>query len=219
MSSINMRPLLLIIDGNMMFHRAFNAIPSLTVQKTGEEVGAVYGSLSILHKVVVTQKPTHVVACFDRPEPTFRRECYSGYKYNRTRTDDRLGSQIPRIHEALNAYGIRCYDCAGFEADDLCGTFAHQAELLGFDSLVMTEDMDAFQLVTDRTKVLRAKELIDREAVVRKIGVIPEMIPDYKALAGDDGDGIPQVPGIGGKTLQGITGRFTPGFRRRDPLR
>ncbi|MGB6882063.1 MAG: 5'-3' exonuclease H3TH domain-containing protein [Microgenomates group bacterium] len=196
---------LVLIDGNAILHRAYHALPPLTTKKR-EPINAVYGFISMLLRVIQDLKPTHMAVAFDRKEPTFRHEEYEAYQAHRPEADKELISQFEKAREAISAFGIPIYDKAGYEADDVIGTLAKQAEKKLEEIVIVTGDRDILQLVTDKTKVylpirgLSDAKLMGEEDVVEKMGVKPEQIDDYKALVGDPSDNYPGVPGIGPKT-------------------
>lgn len=196
---------LVLIDGNAILHRAYHALPPLTT-KRGEPINAVYGFISMLLRVIQDLKPTHLVVAFDRKEPTFRHKEYKQYQAHRPETDKNLISQFDKARRVIDAFGIPYYDKAGFEADDVIGTLAKQAEKKLEEIIIVTGDKDIFQLVTKKTKVylpirgLSDAKLMEVEDVVEKMGVRPDQIDDYKALVGDPSDNYPGVRGIGPKT-------------------
>ncbi len=196
---------LILIDGNAILHRAYHALPPLTT-KRGEPINAVYGFISMLLRIIQDLKPTHIVVAFDRKEPTFRHKEYKQYQAQRPETDKKLVSQFSKARRVIDAFGIPFYDKAGFEADDVIGTLAKQAEKKLDEIIIVTGDKDILQLVTKKTKVylpirgLSDAKLMEAEDVVEKMGVRPEQIDDYKALVGDPSDNYPGVPGIGPKT-------------------
>ncbi len=199
------KPLLVLFDGNAIIHRAFRALPPLTVSKTGEAIGAVYGFVSMLLKIINELKPTHYAIAFDRPAPTFRHKLFDQYKAHRPKTPDELICQLGRIREVVAAFHIPIFELDDYEADDVLGTLSHQGSERGIDTIIVTGDADIMQLVSPRVKVLYPRPrgsfsdtmLYDEAAVSQKYGVKPEHIADLKALVGDPSDNIPGVPGIG----------------------
>jgi DNA polymerase-1 len=208
------KPRLLLIDGNNMVHRAFHAIPpNLTVQHTGEQVNAVYGFSSMLLKVLADQKPTHYAVAFDKKGPTFRHDMFEDYKANRPRTPDELIGQLARTRQLVQDFNIPVYEIDGFEADDVLGALSYQAANQGIETVILTGDADAMQLVGPHVHVLYPRSsleavLMDAEAVREKYGVPPELIADYKALVGDASDNIPGVKNIGPKTAAKLIQEF-----------
>lgn len=196
---------LVLIDGNALIHRAYHALPPLTT-KQGEVVNAVYGFTLTLLSVLERFKPDYIAASFDLPGPTFRDALYAEYKAKRVQGPDDLYAQIPRVKEVTRAFNVPIYEQAGFEADDCVGTLARQAEQAGIETVIVTGDNDALQLVTPCTRVFMLRRsikdtaLYDEQAVERKYGIASGQLPDYKGLAGDTSDNIPGVAGIGAKT-------------------
>jgi DNA polymerase-1 len=202
------KPLFVVFDGNAIIHRAFHALPPFTVRKTGETVGAVYGFASILMKVINDLQPTHYAIAFDKRTPTFRHKLDDQYKATRPETPAELAGQFGRVRQLVDVFKIPVYEMEGYEADDFLGTLSRQAKEQDMDTIIVTGDADAMQLVNDRVKVLYPRprgnfseaDLFDDAAVVAKYGIKPEHISDYKALKGDPSDNIPGVRGIGEKT-------------------
>ena len=196
---------LVIIDGNMMVHRAFNVMPDLEHSETGEHTGAVYGVANMLLKLIDSHHPEFIVVCFDRPEPTFRHKIYPLYKHKEMDLEmleyyRRIHEQIPRIKQLFETFGIPIFECPGYEADDLCGAIASQASDMGIGVLVMTEDNDMLQLVDNNRNiaVLKKDMIVDEDYVTARFnGLLPSWIPQLKALCGDASDNIPNIPGIG----------------------
>ena len=210
------KPLLLLIDGNALLHRAYHVLPPLTVGKTGELVGAVYGFASMLLKAIGELKPTHYAIAFDKKGPTFRHRLYDRYKAHRPEMPQELVSQLGRVRQLVEAFDLPIFEMDDYEADDVLGSLSHQASEQGIDTVIVTGDADVMQLVSPRVKVFYPKPggsfsdaiLYDNEAVSQKYGVAPENIADLKALVGDPSDNIPGVPGIGGKTAVKLIQQF-----------
>ena len=210
------QPLLVLFDGNALVHRAYHALPTLTVSKTGEVVNAVYGFASMLLKAINELKPSHCAIAFDKKAPTFRHLLYEQYKAHRPPTPQELIGQLERVRQLAQAFNIPIFELDDYEADDLLGTLSHQASAQGVDTIIVTGDADAMQLVSPRVRVLYPKPrrpfsdtlLYDEAAVSQKYGVGPEHIADLKALVGDPSDNIPGVPGIGEKTAVKLIQQF-----------
>ena len=191
-----------MIDGQSFCYRAFYAIRELTNSK-GEPTNAIYGFITMLRKLLREEKPDYIAVCFDRKEPTFRRERYEAYKAHRKPMPDDLIEQMPHIKDFIHAYRIPIFEKAGYEADDLLGTIAKKAEKEGFNVLIVTGDKDALQLVDEKVKIFNTykEEVLDRRSVEERFGGLgPERVVDVMSLAGDASDNIPGVPGIGEKT-------------------
>ena len=200
-------PLLFLMDGHALVHRAWHAIQEpLTVRGTGEDVRAVYGFLNTFLREVSDRNPTHCAIAFDLPTPTFRHERFKEYKAQRPPTPPELRSQFTRVRELVEVLGIPVYEMPGYEADDVLGTLAKQAEAQEIDALILTGDTDTLQLVSPRVRVLlnygvQRKNLYDVAAVRERYGGLgPMSLPEVKALQGDSSDNIPGLPGIGAKT-------------------
>ncbi len=210
------KPRLVLFDGNALIHRAFHALPPLTVRKTGEMVGAVYGFALMLLKVINELKPTHYAIAFDMKGPTFRHELFDQYKAQRPPTPDELLGQLGRVRELVTAFNIPIFELEGYEADDLLGALSQQAAKKDIDTIIVTGDADTMQLVSPRVKVLYPNPgggfsntvLYDEAAVSQKYGVKPEQIADLKGLAGDPSDNIRGVAGIGKKTAVKLIQQF-----------
>jgi DNA polymerase I len=207
---------LLLVDGNALVHRAFHALPPLTVKETGEIVNAVFGFSSMLIKAINDLKPSHAAVAFDRKAPTFRHQLYDQYKAHRPAMPEELSSQLGRVREVVRSFRIPIFEIDGFEADDILGALSEQASDKGLDTVILTGDADMMQLVSDRIKVFYPRPggsfsdavLFDAEAVKTRFGVSPEQIADLKALKGDTSDNIPGVPGVGEKTAQKLIQQF-----------
>jgi DNA polymerase-1 len=204
---------LVLLDGNALIHRAYHALPPLTT-KSGETVQAVYGFTMTLLSVLEKFHPEYIAASFDLAGPTFRDELYAEYKATRQKAPDDLYAQIPKVKEMTRAFNIPIYELAGYEADDCVGSIAKQAGALGVNVVIVTGDNDALQLVDGHISVFSIRKglkdlvLYDRTAVEAKYGFGPELIPDYKGLAGDTSDHIPGVPGIGAKGATDLLREF-----------
>lgn len=196
----------LLIDGNSLAYRAFYALPDTMRTAAGITTNAVYGFTSMLLKLL-DDKPDYVAIAFDRPEPTFRHKEYKEYKATRQKAPPTLHEQIPFVKEVAEALDIPVYEQAGFEADDLIGTLAVEAEKAGHDVVIVSGDLDGLQLVNDHIKVLTTRKGITdtvlygaKEVAERYDGLRPDQLIDYKALKGDASDNIPGVPKVGEKT-------------------
>lgn len=222
---------LIIIDGNAILHRAYHALPPLSTS-SGQPINAVYGFLTMLFKIRDDLHPTHLIVCFDRPEPTFRKQMYVGYQAQRPRMEGELSSQIDLIKEVVTEMKIPIFELAGYEADDIIGTLAYQArnsKQLSVNSkpsdsegkqekideiIIVTGDRDILQLVDDKTKVympiqgLSLAKLYGEAEVEEKFGIKSSQIVDYKALVGDHSDNYPGVRGIGPKTASTLLQKY-----------
>lgn len=194
-----------VIDGNHLIHRAFYAIQNPLKTSSGEQTNAIYGFASMLINIIEVEKPDYIAMTFDEHAPTFRHEMHEEYKGTRQKAPDELYAQIPRIKEMVEAFDMPIYSKEGFEADDMLGTLAREAEEQGMEVYIVTGDMDAMQLITPNIRVAfphkgyREPIIFDRQKVKEKYGIEPEQVADYKAMMGDTSDNIKGVPGIGPK--------------------
>jgi len=205
--------IVLLLDGNALLHRAWHAIPPLTT-KDGRVVNAAYGFAMALEKMLEEFHPAYMVAAWDLPGKTFRHEKFAEYKATREKKEQALYDQIPIIQGLLSTFGIPSVSLPGFEADDVIGTLSKSAEKKGLNTLILTGDMDALQLVSDKTHVIgfvkgmsETKEY-DEAAVKEKYGLDPKQLIDYKTLRGDPSDNIPGVQGIGEKTAAELLQKY-----------
>lgn len=205
---------LVLIDGNALIHRGFHALPPLKTSK-GELINAVYGFTTVLLNILSKEKPEYIAVAFDKKGPTFRHKAFPDYKATRVKAPDELYMQIPRVKEVVKAFEIPIFETAGFEADDVLGTLASQAEKKkNVKALIVTGDLDVLQLVSAKTNVLATVQgfanvkVYDRKAVKERYGLSPDQIVDFKALRGDASDNIPGVSGIGQKTATSLLQKF-----------
>ena len=214
---------LLLIDGHSLIHRAYHAYPKTLATKTGELTNAVYGFTNILLTAISEVQPTHLAVTFDLPKPTFRQTMFVGYKRSRVKPDDELISQIPRVKEVVKTLNIPIYEVEGFEADDVIGTLARQAG--GDNVIILTSDRDLMQLIEGEQIVIKYPNRGQKSSIIHQPssinadiwneerftsdwGFTPKLLPDYKALAGDQSDDIPGVGGIGEKTAKELVSEF-----------
>ncbi len=206
---------LLLFDANSIIHRSFHALPPFTAPD-GQPSGALYGLGSILLKLWRDERPDYVAALFDRPEPTFRDAKYKEYKAHRAPTADELISQIVEAHRLFEAFGVKTFEKAGYEADDLIATFADTFQKeRDTQVVILTGDRDTLQLIRDKKIVVRTfnkgvsdTTIYDEAAVKEKYGLTPEQLIEYKALVGDASDNIKGVPGIGPKTATEVLQKY-----------
>jgi len=201
------------IDGNSLLYRAFYAMKPLSTSE-GVPTNAVYGFTLMLQKILQDEKPDAVVVAFDAPVKTFRHEEFEDYKAQRKPTPDDLRAQAPIARRLVEAFGIPILEVPGYEADDVVGTVARMASSSGYDTLIVTGDLDTLQLIDDKVKVMATVKgvtdvvLYDRDAVLERFGVEPSQLVDYKALKGDPSDNIPGVAGVGDKTAAKLVSQF-----------
>ena len=197
----------MLIDGHSIAYRAFFALPVENFSTvTGQHTNGVFGFTSMLINVLRDEAPTHLGVAFDVSRKTFRAEIYPEYKANRSSTPDEFRGQLDLVKEVLKALNIAFVEKEGFEADDVIGTLATQAEAQGFEVVICTGDRDAFQLVSDNVTVLYPRKGVSDlgrmtpKVVEEKYFATPARYPDLAALVGETSDNLPGVPGVGPKT-------------------
>lgn len=206
---------LVLIDGHSILNRGFYGVPLLTNTK-GMHINAIYGFLSIMFKLLDSEKPDFLVVAFDRKEPTFRHEMFPEYKGTRKPMPEELHEQVPVIKEVLKSMQIVTCEKPGLEADDILGTLAKQAQAEGVDVSIVSGDRDLLQIATDKIKIRIPKtkaggtEVEDYYAqdVLEHYQVDPVTFIELKALMGDTADNIPGVPKVGEKTAASLLVQF-----------
>ena len=196
---------LILVDGSSYLYRAFHALPPLTNSK-GLPTGAVKGVVNMMRRLQKDYPNSTTAVIFDAKGKTFRDDIYSEYKANRPPMPDELRSQIEPIHTIIRAMGMPLVSIEGVEADDVIGTYALQATKNQQPVIISTGDKDIAQLVNEHISLVNTMTDVhlDREGVIEKFGIPPELIIDYLALLGDKSDNIPGVPGVGEKTALGL---------------
>lgn len=195
---------LLLIDGHSLAFRAYHALPATMATRAGEPTNATFGFFSMLLNTLREQQPEYVAVAFDVGR-TFRHEQYDAYKGTRERMPDDLRRQVERIQGVVQTLNFPIFTREGFEADDVLGTLAHQADADGVYTTIVTGDRDIVQCVTDHTSVLTSgRKFSDTivytpETVLERWGLAPRQLIDLKALLGDTSDNVPGVKGIGEK--------------------
>jgi DNA polymerase-1 len=176
----------------------------------GEPTAGTYGFARELLRIIEQEKPDYIAVAFDTGK-TFRDQIFPAYKGTRAKMPDDLSPQMKRIRELVDAFNIPRLEMEGFEADDVLGSIARSAAQEGLGVKIITGDRDLLQLVNERTTVYLAgddQNYITDEDVVKKLGVPPAQVVDYKALVGDKSDNIPGVMGIGEKTAISLLQKF-----------
>ena len=198
-----------VVDAHSLIHQLFHALPEMT-SPDGRPVNAVFGFVRDMIHLLTNYKPDFLICAFDAKEPSFRKEIYAEYKAHRPELDADIIPQIELIEQFLEALGIPVLRRPGFEADDIMATLASIVEAQGGECVLVTNDKDCRQLITDRVKLLnlRKETYIDREALLREWGVTPEQVVDFQALVGDSSDNVPGVPLIGPKAAQELLQRY-----------
>ena len=160
----------------------------------------------MLMNLIRDERPTHIAVAFDVSRKTFRSEKFPEYKATRSATPDEFKSQSAFLFDLVDAFGIKRFELAGFEADDILATISTAAKIEGYEVLICTGDRDSFQLVDNDVTVLYPKKGVTElarmtpAAVTEKYGLTPAQYPDFAALRGDPSDNLPSVPGVGEKT-------------------
>jgi DNA polymerase I len=229
---------LVLIDGPSLVYRAFFALPESIATSTGEPTNAIFGFASMLVKLITEQGVRPTVVVWDAGT-SGRTEIYPEYKAQRRSRPDLLKMQWPAMAPLVEALGYRNVTVQGFEADDVIGSLAERARQQGVPVTVVTGDRDIFQLIDPEGLIevmatargITETKTYDRQAVIDRYGLAPELIPDYYGLKGDTSDNIPGVPGIGEKTASELIQRFgsleqvlasideVGGVKRRENLR
>ena len=204
-----MKKTIYLIDVSSMFFRAFYAVRPLSSSQ-GVPVNAVYGFISMVIKLFKDKNPDHIVFCYDRKEPSFRKDLYTEYKANRTDMPEDLQVQMPYLKKVASLFGIMDLEVPGYEADDLIGTIAKMAEKENYDVFIVSGDKDFCQLISPNVFLYDTMKdvIFDAGLVKEKHGVGPEHFIDYLALTGDTSDNIPGVAGIGPKGAQKLIEQF-----------
>jgi len=209
---------LMLIDGHSLAYRAFFALPVDGFSTSdGELTNAVYGFTMMLLHALQSEKPDYIAVTFDAPAATFRHEEFEEYKAHRPPMQEEMRSQMERIRQVVQTMNIPLFELPGYEADDLIGALAQQATNSEAETVIVTGDNDALQLVSPTVTVMTPggysqrfsdARLYDEEAVRGKYGIDPVLLADYKGLVGDKSDNIPGVTGVGDKTARQLIQRY-----------
>ena len=206
---------LAVIDGKSVFYRGYYAMPGLSTAD-GTPTGGVFGFASLAIELIKKLEPDYVAVAWDKPKTNIRkrREIYPEYKAGRKPAPPDFYEQIPILHELLDAFGWPLYELDDYEADDIMGAFAREAEAKGIETCLLTSDLDSLQLIAPHTKVYALKnglsniEEFDVGHFEEKYGIRVDQFLDLKSLKGDGSDNLPGVPGIGEKTAAGLLQEF-----------
>jgi DNA polymerase I len=196
---------LFLIDGNSLAYRAFFALPESIATSTGFPTNAIFGFASMLVKILTEYGPKATIVVWDRGH-SGRREVYADYKAQRSSRPDLFKQQWPHLEPLVEAFGYGNVSVEGYEADDVIASIAEKAKAAGVPVIVVTGDRDSFQLVDEGVSIMATArgitetKLYDRQGVIDRYGITPELVPDFIGLKGDTSDNIPGVPGIGDKT-------------------
>jgi DNA polymerase I len=206
---------LFLIDGNSLAYRAFFALPESIATSTGVPTNAIFGFASMLVKILTDYGPKATVVVWDAGY-TGRKDLYAEYKAQRSTRPDLLKEQWPAFEPLVDAFGYKNLRVEGYEADDVIASIVATARASDppIPVMVVTGDRDAYQLVDDGVQIMTTSRGItdtrvyDREGVIDRYGIPPELVPDFIGLKGDTSDNIPGVPGIGDKTAADLLQRF-----------
>jgi DNA polymerase-1 len=206
---------LFLIDGNSLAYRAFFALPESIATSTGVPTNAIFGFASMLVKILTDYGPKSTVVVWDAGS-SGRKEVYSEYKAQRSSRPDLLKEQWPALEPLVDAFGYRNLKVDGYEADDVIASIAEVAKTQDppIEVMVVTGDRDAYQLVDEQVRIMTTSrgitdtKVYDRQGVIDRYGIPPELVPDFIGLKGDTSDNIPGVPGIGDKTAADLLQRF-----------
>jgi DNA polymerase-1 len=206
---------LYLLDGMALAYRAhFAFINSRLKNSEGIATGPVLGFANTLVKLLEEEEPTHIAVAWDTHAPTFRHEIDEEYKANRPPQPDELRVGIPLIKEMISKFGIKNIEQDGYEADDIIGTIAYNAQAEHVEAFMITPDKDFMQLVDDHVTMVKPDNknggfiIIDREGVKDYFGVYPDKVIDVLAMIGDTSDNIPGVPGIGKKGAPKLINKY-----------
>ena len=207
---------LFLLDGMALIYRAYFAfIRNPMINSKGRNTSAIFGFLNALLEVIEKHEPTHLAVAFDVSGPTFRHDEYPEYKAQRDETPEEIRASIPVVKEMLEAFNIPVLTKQGYEADDIIGTLARQAEADGFDTTMVTPDKDYAQLVDEHTFMMKpakkgaGAEVLGVEQILEEWNIEKiEQVIDILGLAGDTADNIPGIPGIGPKTAQKLIAQY-----------
>jgi DNA polymerase-1 len=207
------RPLL-IIDGDNLAHRAYHSMPKSLKSKDGRPINAFIGWTNMVMYLWESEQPRSIYVAWDTLSvPTYRHELWPAYQAGRV-FDRALLQQLDLLPGIAAAFGFGVGKAAGYEADDFMAAAAIAETRRGGHSLLLTTDRDAYQLVSESVTVLGPRSgvrdlmRIGPQQVVERMGVLPEQVPDFKALAGDSSDNIPGAKGIGPKAAASLLLRY-----------
>ncbi len=204
---------LFLIDGNSLAYRAFFALPESIATSDGRPTNAIFGFASMLVKILTDHGDVPTVVVWDAGM-SGRKEISAEYKAQRSSRPDLLKQQWPHLAPLVDAFGYPNVSVEGYEADDVIAALTDRARADGIPVMVVTGDRDAYQLVDDGVRIMTTSrgitdtKVYDRQGVIDRYGIPPELVPDFIGLKGDTSDNIPGVPGIGDKTAAELLQRF-----------
>lgn len=208
------KPVLAVVDGHSLVHRAFHALPPTMTSADGRPTNAAFGFTAMLIKMVQDLAPDGVIVAFDKGKAKFRSDVLERYKIHRPPMPDDLRVQFPIVREILESLSVPIVELEGWEGDDILGTLAAKGREAGMRVLLVTGDRDALQLVDEDVSVVSTRRgvtdifVYTPEAVKERYGVTPEQVTDYLGLKGDASDNIPGVPGVGEKTAAKLIAEY-----------
>jgi DNA polymerase I len=204
---------LFLIDGNSLAYRAFFALPESIATADGRPTNAIYGFASMMAKILIEHRPQAVIVAWDAGM-SGREVTYEPYKAQRRPRPDLLSEQWPHLAPLAEAFGFHNVKVEGWEADDVIATLARRAHEAGIPVMVVSGDRDVYQVIEDGVRVMTTSrgvtetKIYDRDGVIERYGVPPELVPDLIGLKGDTSDNIPGVPGVGDKTAAQLLQEF-----------
>lgn len=202
------KKIVIIIDGTNYLYRSYFTFKNFK-NKKNEPTGAIYGMLLTLKKIFYKYHPKKIIIVFDHKKQTFRKKIYKKYKSNRKKIPENLKNQIKKVIKIIKYMGITVLQIPGIEADDIIGTVAVNQSKIEKKILILTNDKDITQIVNSKIYILNHQnKIITKKEVIKKFGIKPKLIKYLLALAGDQSDNIPGIPGIGIKTAQKILKNF-----------
>ena len=204
-----MPEILYLIDVYSLVFQVFHAIPEMT-GPSGQPTNAVFGFTRDILNILKQKQPTHLICALDASGPGERESMYAEYKANRSSMPDDLRPQIPVIADVVSAFGIPMVEFAGWEADDVIATLAHQAAARGMEVCIVSNDKDVRQLISSLIRVyyVRKDTYMTAEELLTDWGVRPEQVTDFQALVGDAVDNVPGVPLVGPKKASALLQQF-----------
>ena len=206
---------LVLIDGKSVFYRGYYAMPNLSLND-GTPTGGVFGFATLATEIIRRLNPDYVAVAWDKPKTNIRKrlQIYPEYKAGRKPAPADFYTQIPILHELLDALGWPLYELDDYEADDIMAGLAKKAEASGIETILVTSDLDALQCISNKTKVFALKkglsniEQFNPESFTAKYGIRLDQFLDLKSLQGDSSDNIPGVPGVGVKTATDLLKKY-----------
>ncbi|MGQ9708793.1 MAG: 5'-3' exonuclease H3TH domain-containing protein, partial [bacterium] len=193
---------LVLIDAHSVLYRSYFAFIRNPLRNSkGENTSTIFGFANTIKKVLRELQPEFSAVVFDAPGKTFRDELFREYKAQRPKTPDELVRSIPVVKKLVRAWGLKDFEVSGVEADDVIGTLAQKAKAQGIEVVIVSSDKDMLQLVDNLIVVFEPwkERFYSSKDVKERLGIRPEQVPDFLALAGDAVDNVPGVPGIGPK--------------------